>query len=126
MSGEAQVVDPEATVEVPTAVEGGTDEVAYRLVVMRRALAGQAGCWGGTVEAAVDERTELAPGWWLGSADEERVVQWAMECGRPEEGCTVWVWTTEAAAAWHVPEHWSGQLPVHPGAGWVVVLRDNP
>jgi hypothetical protein len=116
-------MDPGATVDVPSLESpGATSEVQYRLMVFRRAVAGQGGCWGGT--AIVDEDgVSLIPGWRL-ETDRPTALFWALEKAR-EDDHFLWVWNNDGAAGWVVPDGWSGTLPVASGMPGIRATREQ-
>jgi hypothetical protein len=127
VSGEAQVMDAGATMEVPSlASPGDTVEVEYRLMVVRRALAGQVGCAGGAISMSPGVRQTVAPGWTVrAEGDIGRSALWAMEHDGQTEDRRLWFWNSEGAAAWVVPDKWSGALPVASGLPWLRVERQQ-
>lgn len=127
MSGEAQVMDAGETMDVPSlSSPGDTVEVEYRLMVVRRALAGQVGCEAGTVALSPSVEQELFPGWRVKASGElPRVAFWAMEHDGRTEDRRLWFWNSEGAAAWVVPDKWSGALPVASGLPWLRVERQQ-
>jgi len=116
----AQVVEADGTMEIDEA-SGSRSTVQYREMVLRRALAGQVGSWGGTW-IVFEEETHVLPDWWWRSEAGARPVFWALE-SRGDDGRQLWVWSTDGSASWHVDDGFFGQLPIAPGLPWLHVER---
>lgn len=136
MTGEPMTTAGDGTIETTLiAGEDGqrkTQDVYYREMVARRALAGQGSSLAG--EAHIGELRQGLFGFApadggepehviVSSVDEVgRLVSWAAE--RAVDGSwALYVWDALASAHWDLPAGWHGEAPVSPGMPWLRVSR---
>lgn len=121
------VTDGRETQAVVRGVDGDgvehTEEVLYRELVVRQALAGQGMSGYGMLPVSTEGDRVAGAGFRLRSESAEQLVTWAYE-EASDGGLTFWVWTTtDGEARWSVPEGWAGEAPIATSMPWLRVSR---